>query len=251
MKREVIIDKLSGERDISPSYAGFEKCESSYSFGPYARSTYLIHYCLSGRGTLYDRYGEHKVKAGELFIIRPGEITTYTADENNPWHYVWIGLSGKRAQIFSTDRSVYPCPEVVFRRLYNVIETGESCPDIYTSIVYEIIYNLFSENEKKQDALTKIQRYIRYNYMQAISVESVSRLFGYERTYLYRIFKKRYGYSIKEYIVKIRMEHAKSFLSEGYSVRKTALMTGYGDEFNFSRAYKKYYSTPPSRAARE
>ena len=81
-----------------------------------------------------------------------------------------------------------------------------------------------------------------------ISAESVGRSFGYERTYLYRIFKKRYGIGIKEYIINVRMENARQFLIDGRSVGETAALTGYKDEFNFSRAYKKHFGIPPSQS---
>ena len=74
----------------------------------------------------------------------------------------------------------------------------------------------------------------------------MAKSFGYERTYLYRIFKKRYGIGIKEYIINVRMDNARQFLADGRSVGETAALTGYKDEFNFSRAYKKHFGIPPS-----
>lgn len=248
MRYEVIINRIPDATDIIPYYVGEERCAPSHRFGPHVRKVYLLHYCLSGCGRLYDKYGEHKIREGELFVIRPGETTTYVADEQNPWHYVWIAFLGHRAEIFNTDRSVYPCPDSVFRRISGLIEAGEDSAEIYTAIVHEIIYNLFSDSEKRQDTLSKIRKYIRYNFMDSITAESVCRLFGYERTYLYRIFKKRYGTGIKDYITKVRMENAKNFLTSGKSVCDTATLVGYRDEFNFSKAYKKYWGIPPSHA---
>ena len=246
MQREVVIDKALGAEDIIPHFAGYEQCAPCHSFGPFVRTMYLIHYCLSGRGVLHDKYGTHEVHAGELFVIRPCEITTYTADAEEPWHYVWIAFSGKRGELFSKERSVYPCPNGIFQRMRNLIDAEENAYDIYTALIYEILYELFSSGRHKQDTLSQIRRYIRYNYMRNISAESVCDFFGYERTYLYRIFKKRYGMGIKDYITKVRMEHAHAFLLEGNSVTNVAAMTGYHDKYNFSKAYKKYYGYAPS-----
>ena len=245
---ELIIDKIKNATDIIPLHTGQERCAPRHRFGPFARNEYLIHYCLSGKGVLWDKYGTHHVKAGELFVIRPSEITTYEADAQEPWHYVWIGFSGKRAEIFSTNQSVYPCPDGVFRHLCNLVEAKEIAPDIYTSVIHEIIYHLFSKTVHKEDIPAKIKRYVRYNYMKHISVESISVLFGYERTYLYRVFKKRYGLGIKDYIIKVRMENARTFLQEGACVCEVATMTGYADAFAFSKAYKQYYGCAPSRS---
>ena len=144
MSKELVIDKTAGATDIIPLHAGQEHCAPSHRFGPFARNEYLIHYCLSGEGVLEDKYGTHRIKAGELFVIRPGEITVYQAHAERPWHYVWIGFCGKRAAVFSTERSVYACPDSVFRRLCTLIESKESAADIYTATIHEIIYHLFS-----------------------------------------------------------------------------------------------------------
>ena len=220
------------------------------SLWPYVRKMYLIHYCISGSGVLIDKFGEHKIKTGELFIIRPDEITTYIADSCEPWHYVWIGFSGAKAEMFLNKKSVYACNERIFLKMKKLVEQEELSSDIYTAFIYEIIYELFSKQTVPQDVVFKVCRYIEYNYMQNITAESVSRLFGYERTYLYRIFKKRHNMGVKEYIIKVRLEHAREFLLEGNAVCKVAAMTGYCDEFNFSKAYKKYYGVAPSKEKR-
>ena len=142
MSKELVIDKTAGATDIIPLHAGQEHCAPSHRFGPFARNEYLIHYCLSGEGVLEDKYGTHRIKAGELFVIRPGEITVYQAHAERPWHYVWIGFCGKRAAVFSTERSVYACPDSVFRRLCTLIESKESAADIYTATIHEIIYHI-------------------------------------------------------------------------------------------------------------
>ena len=81
--------------------------------------------------------------------------------------------------------------------------------------------------------------------MRPISVSSIAESFGFDRTYLYRAFKSRYGIGIKEYITEVRMRHAKEFLADGMSVGETARLVGYADEFNFSKAYKKHYNKSP------
>lgn len=243
----IILDRIDAT-DIIPMFAGFESCDRGHSFGPHIRNHYLLHYCLSGKGKLFDKFGEHSVSKGELFVIRPGEVTTYTADSDDPWEYVWIAFKGTKAEIFDTDKSVYSSQSSPFSHIFELVRAAETSPYIYTSIIYEIIYRLFTEHEHSHDTLSAIRKYIRYNYMMDISAESVGRSFGYERTYLYRIFKKRYGIGIKEYIINVRMDNARQFLADGRSVGETAALTGYKDEFNFSRAYKKHFGIPPSQS---
>ena len=83
--------------------------------------------------------------------------------------------------------------------------------------------------------------------MLPISVSSIAESFGFNRTYLYRAFKSRYGIGIKEYITEVRMQKAAEFLKDGFSVKESAHMAGYADEFNFSKTYKARYGITPSK----
>ena len=83
--------------------------------------------------------------------------------------------------------------------------------------------------------------------MRDLSVSEISHTFGFDRSYLFRIFKQRYGIGLKEYITKIRMENAARLLCDGFSVAEVASMVGYPDAFNFSKAFKLHYGSPPSK----
>ena len=38
----------------------------------------------------------YSVKSGQGFMIFPGQINTYIADEQLPWEYMWIEFDGLR-----------------------------------------------------------------------------------------------------------------------------------------------------------
>ena len=115
MKEIIIADEDSFD-DISPIFAGEEACKSGHQFGPAVRDYYLIHFCIDGRGVFSDKYGDHEIEAGELFVIRPSELTVYRADDEDPWRYIWIAFTGKKAAKFDTGQSVYPYSEEIGRR---------------------------------------------------------------------------------------------------------------------------------------
>ena len=240
----------TGYRDFTPVIAGTEKCAPSHKFGPAVREYYLIHFCISGKGVLNDKNGTHHIGAGELFLIRPDEVTTYLADENNPWEYAWLGFVGDRCEQYSTARSVYKTPDGLDERLYRLLTDGVTSPEMYISIISELTYHLFGsegEDESPTDRLRRIRRYVDYNYMQPLSVNGLARTFGFDRSYLFRIFKERYGMGLKEYITKVRMTRAVRLLDDGYPVCEVAAMVGYDDPFNFSKAFKSYFGVSPSK----
>ena len=80
--------------DLNPMLYGRENCSPGHSFGPSVRTYTIIHYVESGKGTLYKYGNAYPVKAGEAFVILPHEVTTYTADSDEPWVYRWIGFDG-------------------------------------------------------------------------------------------------------------------------------------------------------------
>ena len=235
--------------DVTPVIAGHEKCSPGHKFGPAVREYYLIHFCLSGRGSFTDSRGTHKVTAGEAFIIREGELTVYSADENDPWEYAWLGFIGERSDRFITAPSVASLPMRLGERVRELVLDDVSATEPYIAVVYDLMYYLFKEQREDTptDRLRRVHRYIKYNYMRDLSINELSDTFGFDRSYLFRIFKQRYGIGLKEYLTKIRMENATRLLSDGFSVTEVATMVGYSDPFNFSKMFKSYHGVSPSK----
>ena len=78
---------------------GWEQCSPLHSFGPFVRNHYLFHYVISGKGSMdwTDQDGvrrEYRLKADQGFLISPGQVSTYSADEKDPWKYVWLEFDG-------------------------------------------------------------------------------------------------------------------------------------------------------------
>ena len=88
--------------DLGLYQFGREYCEPAHSYGPAIRNHYLFHYILSGKGTFMWQDGKRRenkavLKAGQGFLISPGQITTYVADDRIPWEYCWLEFDGLRS----------------------------------------------------------------------------------------------------------------------------------------------------------
>lgn len=245
--KEIYVDSTKIKKGLlRPVTVGEHVCKPSHTFGPYIRDYYLIHYCISGKGRFIDKYGDHDVKAGEFFTIHPGEVTTYTADPIDPWHYVWISFDGGESDRFATIPSVTRYEADTFEHIREYVRRDTSTPEIYLSHIYELMHNLFSETTKATDVCRQVKDYIKYNYMDDITVEKIAQGIGLNRRYLSRIFKEKYGMPIKEYIVSVRIKKACGFLENGYTVAESAFMSGYTDSFTFSKMFRKTMGVPPS-----
>ena len=68
--------------------SGIQDCSDMHSWGLGARTCFVIHYIIRGKGTFIRNGKKFAVSAGESFVIRPFEKVRYYPDENDPWRYV-------------------------------------------------------------------------------------------------------------------------------------------------------------------
>jgi hypothetical protein len=80
--------------------SGFQKCAPGYAWGPGGRDHYLIHYVVSGRGTLELEGRTFVLGPGDAFLIRPDVPARYAAAASDPWEYYWVGFAGVSAGLF-------------------------------------------------------------------------------------------------------------------------------------------------------
>ena len=88
--------------DLTVYQYGYEKCDPLHSYGPFVRNHYLFHYIISGKGMLSvtekDDSAIYHMEAHSGFLIEPGRINLYSADQKFPWEYVWVEFDGLRAK---------------------------------------------------------------------------------------------------------------------------------------------------------
>lgn len=233
-------------QDLNPLIVGMEQCLPGHSFGPAIRPYTLIHFVMKGKGTLYKRGKEYPVHAGDAFLILPDEITTYTADMDDPWHYQWIGFDGSLAKDFAQLPPVFPVSERIFRRLRYDMENTGTLEYKYTAGLFDLYAEVFSQQPKKKQYVQQVQDYIQANYMQKLSVEELAKRINLDRRYLSRLFKEQTCLTIQEYIISIRMKEAQHYLNEGYSVKECAMLCGYDDVSNFSKMFKRTFGCSPA-----
>ena len=231
-------------QDLNPLIAGEQTCTPGHSFGPSVRAYTLLHYVESGKGVFYARGNVHTVQAGQVFLILPGEVTTYTADKQEPWAYRWIGFDGGLSRRFSELPPVFSVSGAAFDRIFPVRDT--EMPEYHMAAGLLMLYaGLFPANASANAHVRKVESLIRAAYMQNVRVESLARALNLDRRYLTRLFKEKTGESVQQYLTRVRMEEAQRCIAQGYNVQTTARLCGYEDVSNFSRMYKKVYGYSP------
>lgn len=224
--------------DINPIFAG-ESTVASHTRQENARLPYtIIHYVRKGRGTVISRGGSYPVTAGQIFIFLPGEAATYTADADDPWSFRWVGFTGTLSAAFADLPPVVDVPKEVFDNLCDLLHPN--CQLEY-QLASEILYlqaRILPQAENSFDPIQWVMDYIDRSYMHPISVQLLAEQVNLDRSYLYRLFKKRNGCSIQDYILNVRLHKALWYLEEGYSTAETASLCGFRNMSNFFRQFK-------------
>ena len=243
---------------LNPISYGSERCEPSHAYGYASRDYYLIHYVMNGKG-IFARGGvTHALHRGCMFLIRPGELTYYQADERSPWEYIWIGFDGSlcasllHSAGFTEEVCWRDTPQVsyLFEGLRAVPDRTRSTELSLCSLLYELFSVLCAQEtavHTPRDYVTRTSDYIRANYALPVSIESIASMLGIDRRYLSRIFLRETGMTPKEYLVRIRLNRAADLLeNSACTVTETAHSVGYDDVYNFSKIFKKKYGISPA-----
>ena len=104
----------------------------------------------------------------------------------------------------------------------------------------------------QEEVAADIRDYIDCNYYQNIKLSILEEKYHFSASYLTKLFNTAYGYSIYEYLLKVRMERAKELLENpNIKVLDIAERLGYSDNHYFSKAFKTYYNISPTQYRNE
>ena len=258
-------------RDLYVCFCGYAQCEPLHSYGPGVRSNYLIHYIVDGKGIYRSGEQRYELEAGEGFLIEPNVLTYYQADKEEPWSYLWIGFSGKRAEEYLEDLGLGGGQRTFRsdqgRRLKELVLEMMGCSDGSVTSQYRqqsLLYAFFAvlagnavdrgkgEPSKENFYMERAVTYIRNRYSSDIKVADIAGYLCVNRSYLYKLFKNTLNMSPQEFLTEVRISRAKELLkTTKLSIEHVALSCGYRDTLVFSKAFKRNTGCVPREYRKE
>ena len=261
-------DRYGTAAGISLDFCGFEHCLSRNSYGSTVRQNYVIHVVISGRGILDYSGKRWEIREGQIFILFPGEETTYYADRNDPWYYCWIGFQGPSASKivesigFTARTPVLTISDAarIESGIRKMLEARELTLDGQlrrNAGLLKILSDLIREHavRAESDSITNIYsyseyavRYINNHFSEKIKVQDLADHIGISRSYLVKLMKQETGMSPQEYLIETRMRRASDLLSRtNDSIRVVAAECGYEDSLAFSKVFKSRFGLNPTQ----
>jgi len=148
--------------------------------------------------------------------------------------------------------------------LLNVIRSGSKVVvnkewflDLAEKIVYQEYGNYLALNEinsvkpsTKKEVLQRLhlaKEYMDSNFLHISEIKQVAEFCNMSEYHFFRRFKEVYRKTPYQYITEKKMQLAKEMLlQKKHSVSEVAILCSFPDVFTFSKAFKKFYGTPPS-----
>ena len=191
---------------------------------------------------------KQEVKAGEYYIQQMGSIHGENDVSDSP-KYLWIHFYAA----WDNNEEVLP-----YKGKYNYEElkpymeeidklSHENAKLVFKNAVMNCILAKLAEPNTKRTRLHHIVAYMKENYFQKITLESLSVRFNFSKNQIINIFNREYGVTPMQYLLHIRLENAKRYLLvTAKSADEIAFDCGFSDYSHLYKNFIKLYHCSPS-----
>lgn len=254
---------------ISLQEAGFLQAQKAHTSKRENLTSYLFFIVVSGEGTLEYQNNTYSLKKGDCVFIDCKKPYSHRTSKNL-WQLRWVHFYGPNMnQIYEkyAERGGTPCFHPVNlseydKLLQNIYDVAASDDYVKDMVIYEKLISLLTllmkeswhpeiisrENlsHKKQN-LINIKEYLDENYQSKITLDELAKNFYINKFYLTRVFKEQFGQSVNQYLLQIRITHAKQLLRfTDMTMEMIASECGLNDPNYFARTFKKVEGITPS-----
>lgn len=228
--------------------------------------SYLFFHVASGSGILNYDGQEYSVSAGDCVFINC-QTPYFHQSSDDLWSLNWIHFYGPTIHsiyLKYTERGGQPVfhpkdtsdLERHWDQLYHLASSADYIRDMkINENLFSIITLIMEESwnpdarplSSKQQSLIDVREYMDRHYAERITLDMLSEKFLINKYYLARIFKEQFGTSVINYLLNIRITHAKQLLRfTDKSVEQIGAECGIYPLYYFSRVFKQTEGISPT-----
>ncbi len=251
--------------DLTIGEAGYERCDPGHRWGPGTRNFWTFHYVESGKGILVIDGRTIRIRKDDFFVMGPDDYVMYQADEEDPWTYRWISFNGAKAPDIINHISIGPenpvvnIPGAECAALIEAIYEGVNESDYPQFFALGRLY-LFIEwllktfpkenamlSDRAQEYFYSIINYIEVHLCSELTIQGIAHDLGFDRTYIFKLFKKFTGKSPCFYIECLKVYKACQLIDQDkYSLQEVARRSGFFDYGWFCKVFRKCAGVAPN-----
>lgn len=241
-------------------------CDENYFTRRKGYRSFLLIYTLNGKGYANYRDKKYELTRGQVLLMNCYDYQEYYTDKKDLWEIKWVHFNGASSEEYYN---------IIYKNYGPVIDMGNntSILDNINKIMHllsagdmqfevkasNIILNMLtdiiltkpnSQSNSSQKVnniqLDAVMDFIENNYSSNISLEDMASTACSSKYHFCRNFKRITGYSPYEYLVKYRINKAKSLLEITDSpIGEIARNVGFESTSNFIRTFKKLEGLTP------
>ena len=229
---------------------------------------FQLIYISRGKGFFSSKScDETEIKAGDFFLLFPGEWHNYRPAEDTGWDEYWIGFGGinmdNRVQnnFFNRAKPVFTAglsDEIVmmYKHAIEVAKAQETgFQQMLAGIVNYLLGLTYAKNRLNTfedlqvvHQINKAKIIMLDFYANDIKLEDVAEQVNMSYSWFRRVFRQYTGFSPSQYLQELRLQKSKELLTNTLKpIKEIAYAVGFENADYFCTAFRKKTNTTPLR----
>lgn len=214
-------------------------------------STYELIFVLHGTVCITEEKQVYHLKKNDLLLLEPGR-RHFGHQASSNTSFFWVHFKSDSQWEFLLKQQNIPDAynlSLLFKQLMHYLTENQSgeCLDYLTRLI--LIECLSAKKRKDANSImAEIAAWIKANRDLPLSVNGISKRFGYNADYLSRLFKLGYQKSLKAYISDVKMDYIKQLLlTTDLSLTDISCQAGFEDYKYFLKFFKYHEGITPTQ----
>lgn len=232
-----------------------------------------IFYFDSGEGYFETSAVKENLVPHDLLVVNANNPHRQFSDNQPPLVYYCLSITNLEPEGLpsnSVSKNVYELfhhpssnnlPHRVIKGILRELDNLNNSGGFFKiqSLVYELLSYVFKtlsptanqpskkiKRTEKDIILQEVQKYLIEHFTEQITLADLEKNFFVSKSLLCHYFKDKFGISPIEYLIRFRIEHAKTLLFKtDLSISDIAAGAGFGNSNYFSYLFKKYVEKSP------
>jgi AraC-like DNA-binding protein len=228
---------------------------------------YQLVYVTEGEGKFRsDSVKPTKIKAGNIFMLFPGEWHSYQPDRNLGWSEYWIGFTGSyieqlvRMNFFQKNDPIFNIghQDWIVELFVKIMEQAKTEKIGFQQLIsgattyilgqlYSIRRNNEFGNKEIENLINHARVVMRENLHTELSPETLAASLNIGYSWFRRMFKQYTGLAPAQYQLQLKIQKAKELLMDPkLSIKEIAFRLNFYSHYHFSNLFRKKTGFSPS-----
>lgn len=256
--------KFNIESELKYSGCGIMKTEEPWRHLPRVFDLWVLALCTAGTMYMTIEQENYTIRPGDMFILPARKLHYGSKNSDGAISYYWMHFEAPSLEeILSREKKEPKHPEqessylmyhtplldmntpsMLFQQLYINNYAQHYTPNLQNSLFKALLYEvsnqtLYRHAHKFDQRFMQLLDYIRSHFLGELSINGLSEQFGYNKSYLCRLFKAKVGKTIKSYQNELRICYACQILSETCTpIKNISSQVGFESEKYFMRMFR-------------